>query len=367
MANKRSERRQRWIALSDRRESHRISRLDKEYDPNKTIRKALDFRVNSKFKVPRASKGTLRIEFPARLDFESIADMDSVFLLVQKIRDAALKGGYRRILLAQENLEALAPEVAIFLLAELQRCWAYCLGKTVISGTYPRDPKVAELLKNLGFYDALKVPPPKLPGAYDPRSFIKVVSGHQTNSETIDTLLTEFDPVLKLAPSDKKNLHVAILECMDNVREHAYEKTGKAPHLYREWWLVGIADKEANSASFIFFDQGFGIVNTIKTYERKRLFNRLPRLTDAAWIASAVTEHVSRHGSARRGHGLPKLQQFIRDVGLSGSMRVIANKGEYTQITDRRATTRNSKVEAPGTMISWALSMPANSQLRLDI
>jgi hypothetical protein len=293
--------------------------------------------------------------------------MERLFLLVEEFRKAALYGGHRRVILAQENIREIAPEVAIILLAELQRCSEYCNGRTVISGTYPKTHEVAELLTNLGFYDALKVPPPSLPGSYDRRNFIKVVSGHETNSETIDLLLSEFDQVLRLSSRDKKNLHVAILECMDNVKEHAYEESSRDPHLFREWWLVGIADKVTNTASFIFFDQGYGIAKTIKTFERKRLKGSFPALTDAGWIKKAMTQRMSRHVSKRRGWGLPKLRQFIDDAELTGSMRVIANRGEYRQRSQANASAMSFSMKATGTMISWSLTMPPDAQLRLDI
>jgi len=368
---KSSGRRTRWINLSRAREAHRLSRLGRTYDPERLYRKLRGrkkrFQTNPKFRIARPRNGTFRIKLPEKLNFQTAEDVQQVFMLVEHLREVALRGGYRRIVLEQDDVVELAPEVAIILLAELQRCAAYCIGRTAIGGTYPRDSRVAELLTNLGFYDAIGVPAPALPQSYDRRVFIKVESGHQTNSETIDVLLGQFEQLIHLPIADKRNLHVAILECMDNVREHAYIVSSDTPHLYREWWLVGFVDTTTKTASFIFYDQGLGIVRTVREHAKKRFARRLPLWTDARWIGRVVTKKYSRHDSKRRGHGLPKLQQFIKDAELDGSMRVLANRGEYIQISGKPSETRIHKVSAPGTMISWSLSLPPDIQLSLDL
>lgn len=359
MANRenRSIRNARQKRLALERERKRIKRLGREYDAQRHLSHDGRFIRNTKFRVARPEHGPIRIALPEHLTMDTTAEAEAVFSVIHRFSSLALEGRRRRIILDQDNVKTLAPEVAILLLAELQRCVTYCTGRTRLSGTYPRDHAVSELLIRLGFFEALKVPPPQLPAAYDERAFVEVVSGHQSDAKAIDRLLSCFDGVLPLSLDDRRNLHIAILECMDNVYEHAYQQKDNKAHLFREWWLVGFADPKEGKVSFVFYDQGYGIVKTIRTFKAKQLGRlRIPSWSDANWIKRACNKQISRHDSKRRGHGLQKLKKFIDKAQVDGTMRVIANRGEYLQTTGHPEQTREYSVSAPGTLVVWSLA-----------
>lgn len=358
MANRenRSIKNKRRKLLAQERERRRINRLGRKYDAERYLDHDGRFIRNTKYRVARPEHGTIRISLPEHLTMNTAAEAEALYRVIHRFSSLALEGRHRRIILDQDNVTTLTPEAAILLLAELQRCVTYCAGRTRLSGTYPRDHAVSELLIRLGFFEALKVPPPQLPAAYDQRTYVEVVSGHQSDAKAIDRLLSCFDEALPLSTNDRRNLHIAILECMDNVYEHAYQKSDTTAHLFREWWLVGFADREEGKASFIFYDQGYGIVKTIRTFKTKQLGRqRIPSWSDSSWIKRACNKQISRHDSKRRGHGLQKLKKFIDKAQVDGTMRVIANRGEYLQTTGQPEQTRDYNVPAPGTLVIWSL------------
>jgi anti-sigma regulatory factor (Ser/Thr protein kinase) len=285
---------------------------------------------NPKFKVRGKRRGTSTIKLPEELGVGAKQNADTLFSLVQEIRTAALNGRSKRIVLDHGNVARMSPEAALLILAEIQRCEAYCGGKTTITGTHPRAHEVSELLSEIGFYDALEIKPPRLPDSYKRRTYVRIERKNKTSSEIVDTLLECFSKEYSFDDEDRKRLHVALVECMDNVFEHAYAMESGEPYLYREWWLVGYADHTDSSIGFIFYDQGMGIPATIRK-KKKNLIQRSAGLltwTDGHWIERAVRKPISRHGSRRRGHGLEKLKKFLDGLNVDGTLRVLANHGD---------------------------------------
>ena len=366
--SKRNERRKRLDDLARERDRHRVRRIGIQYALKAQTAPGGRPMRNPTFHAAPARHKRIDIKLPSEMTIATTELGNQFFSALAEFRTAALYGGYRRVVLDFADVQTLSPEAAILMLAELQRCFEYCRRRNRLGGTYPKEPRVAELLINIGFYDAIKVNPPTLPAAYDDRTFVKVVSGRVTDSAAIGRLLEKFDEVLNLPPDDQKSLHGAILECMDNVREHAYAIHGSQPHLLREWWLVGYLDSYKKQASFIFYDQGMGIVRTITTFKRRTILpTRFPSWSDARWIERAVTKKISRIDSKRRGHGLPRLTQFITRPSVSGYLRVIANKGEYSIATNQKAQRLNYSVSAPGTIIVWSLSTSPDAVSQLEM
>ncbi|MCF7220764.1 hypothetical protein [Marilutibacter chinensis] len=273
------------------------------------------------------------IEFPERLSLETLADVEVVANLLREIRSAALGGNFKRITLDHTNVRCMSPDVALMVVAEIQRCEVYCGSRTVITGTHPKSHEVTELLSEVGFYEALDIKPPKLPASYKSRTYVRVERRNKTLPRVVDSLLECFAKEFSFEEADRKRLHVALIECMDNVFEHAYEVVSDRPYLYKEWWLVGYADHQESSIGFVFYDQGAGIPTTIRRKKKKRVLARLAGWADGQWIDRAVRKPISRYASKRRGHGLDKLKQFLDQLGVEGSLRVIANCGDVEYVT----------------------------------
>ena len=346
----------RWrqIALAERRGNKRIARKGRRYLPNKW--QDHQPKTNPKFQVKGKSRGSKVIQFPELLTLESREQVDGVIELLKTIRESALKGHFKKVTLDHTNVKVMSPEVALMLVAEIQRCEMYCGTRTVITGTHPKEHAVTELLSEIGFYEALSIKDPKLPKAYKPRTYVQVERRNKTLPRAVDSLLECFSKVFAFDDADRKRLHVALIECMDNVFEHAYDATSNHPHLYKEWWLVGYADHLESSIGFAFYDQGAGIPATIRKKKPNRVLRKLLDWSDGQWIDRALRRPISRHLSKRRGHGLEKLKKFLDLSGVQGSLRVLANEGDVEYSTEGgNAQINEVKGGLHGSLIVWTL------------
>lgn len=249
----------------------------------------------------------------------------------------------------------MAPEAAVTIVAEIQRCTEFANARTTITGTYPASHDVASLLCDVGFFKALQIKAPMLPKAFKKRSYVQIERHNSTIAEVADHLLDCFSEVFNFEGDDRRRLHIALVECMDNVFEHAYLEDSAKPHLIKEWWLAGYADRVDGTISFSFYDQGAGIPTTIRARQRDRVRKFLTTWTDSDWIQRAVSKGVSRHKSRRRGHGLETLQEFIHRIDVEGSLVVIANHGLVMFPSTGSSSVSNLTKALHGTLVSWQL------------
>ncbi|TSK02094.1 sensor histidine kinase [Xanthomonas citri pv. glycines] len=350
--------RTRWIQvrLSRERGRRRAARRAKLYNPP-PIELAHSPKLNPNYRMGggRKFKGSSFIEIPLRLECHTPDDWDILLALLRHIRRAALVDHLRRVVLNFHDVQFIAPEAAVTIVAEIQRCKEFCDKRTTITGTYPSSHNVASLLCDVGFFKALQIKPPALPKAFLRRTYLQIERHNQTIAEVADQLLDCFSEVFDFEGGDRKRLHVALVESMDNVFEHAYLPHSTRPDLIREWWLAGYADKDEGTISFTFYDQGAGIPSTIRARQGDRIRSYLSNWTDGRWIERALSKGVSRHGSKRRGHGLLKLREFIDRIDVEGSLRVIANRGFVTFNSDGRSAVSNTTKDLHGTLVSWQL------------
>jgi anti-sigma regulatory factor (Ser/Thr protein kinase) len=351
----------RQIRVAAERGARRIARKGRNYDPLRWSDEHV-VRPNPAFKIKGKLKGNSSIDFPSELRFDTSSQVDKAIEVTKIFRLAALRGHFKKVLIDHSKVNVMAPEVALLLLAEIQRCKAYCDGRTRITGTYPNNHDVSELLTEIGFFEALKIKAPQIPASRKPRTYLRIESKNKTLAHVVDSLLECFAKEFSFEEEDRKRLHVALIECMDNVFEHAYKVNPKAPYLYKEWWLAGYADHEDSSIGFIFYDQGAGIPTTIRKRQHPRVLDRLSAWTDGAWIERAVRKQISRHSSGRRGHGLEKLKKFLDRLDVEGSLRVVANTGDVEFFTSGKQT-RVERLEQKldGTLIVWKLKGIGNS------
>jgi hypothetical protein len=311
--------------------------------------------VNPRFLVKGKGRGTLRVKLPEKLDFTEPEDRDAALSLVANIKKSALYERHKRIVLDFSAVKYVSVDVALILLAEIQRCRTYCTGKTYLTGTYPKEHEVSSLLNEIGFFDALGVKDPKLPATYSSRTYLRIERENKTLAPVVDNLLDCFSKEVNFDLEDRKRLHVALIECMDNVFQHAYAGDSQDPHLYKEWWMAGYADHKEGLVSFVFYDQGAGIPKTIKSRESARVKDFLRSWSDGKWIERAIRKPISRHDSRRRGHGLEKLKKFLDRTDMSGTLRVMANCGEVVLVAGKLPTLSEFSIPLEGSLIIWTL------------
>lgn len=351
----------RWqqMRVVARREQRRLARRGRRYhgfDIDELLAKHHPV-PNPAYKPTRRLKvrGRIMLDMPPRLDCITDGDWSELARILATIRHEALRGSHRRIVLNFFEVTSMAPEAAVALVAEIQRCREFSDPRTVITGTYPQSHDVAALLCDVGFFKALQVREPPRPKTFTPRTYVQISRKNANIPSIADDLLECFEQVFDFYPADRKRLYVALQESIDNVFEHAYPADSKAPHFLKEWWLLGYADRDLGTISFTFYDQGAGIPATIKGRQPDRIKAALSRWTDGHWIRRAIDRGVSRHDSKRRGHGLQRLREFINEIDVEGSLRVVANRGLTRFTRDGGSVVGTITEELNGTLVVWQL------------
>lgn len=280
--------------LTRKREKHRLSRLGKTYNPNKEKPLKHVVRKNEKLRLSDTNRGTRSIEAPNNLDFNEHSEQTLHYF--DQIKVEFIYGLSEKVFLDLSKLENISPEAALVLLAELTRGAYYAVGRKRIVGNYPKGDRASEMLVKIGFYKIFQIKSPQLGKRddNDKRIYFRAVFGNTSDGRLARPLIEMFNYVGGLPTLISKKLYGALIECMDNVKAHAYpdSETPRA-ELIGEWWMAGYADPFTQQIAFTFFDQGVGIPTTIKK-KRSVRFKSYLSFTDQRIISKAVLSGLSR-------------------------------------------------------------------------
>jgi hypothetical protein len=283
-------------------------------------------------------------------------DLEATLEFFRELRNELLYGLHTEVILDSEDVERITPEAAIILFAELQRCLEYKSKGKRVRGNYPTNATVAKILTDIGFYSSLNVKPPPTSVKETGRSFFKIIPGNMTDARVANRLVAHFEKVVTFDPIARKRLLAALIECMDNVHNHAYRSDNDSPDLVGEWWMAGFVDKKVGQVAFIFFDQGVGVPTTLREKWSVKL-RRLIGMNDGELIQEAVLRGITRRSSERHGNGFPSLKEFINEISddAGGFLRVISNSGDYSYC--KHTNTKPATLSRPldGSLMIWSL------------
>lgn len=340
--------------LTEKREKHRLSRLEKTYNPNKEIFIKHDIKKNEKLRLSVTSRGTRRIEAPTNLNFNESCEQTIHYF--DQIKVEFIYGLSEKVFLDLSKLENISPEAALVLLAELTRGAHYAVGRKRIVGNYPKGDRASEMLVKIGFYKMFQIKTPQLSkqDRDDKRIYFKAVFGNTSDGRLARPLIDMFNYIGGLSTLISKRLYGALIECMDNVKAHAYpDSSTPRAELIGEWWMAGYVDPSSQQIAFTFFDQGVGIPTTIKQ-KRSVRFKSYLTFTDQRIISKAVLSGLSRRKSGRHGNGLPSLRKII-DIAPSGFLRVISNKGDFIYQKDLKTKSSRIPFNLDGSLVIWTI------------
>ena len=346
---KRGTKKRRYIQtlLQRKREKYRLSRLNVRYNPNKQARRTT--RINPRFRPVEPVRGVEIIRAPMTLNLSDA--MEDTLEFIAKIHNSTIYGKKVYIRIDLSRVSELSPAAALVFITEIKRCIQYA-GSRRISGLWPNDVKVMKILDDIGIFRILNIRPPTRP-QYD-LSYFKIMEGVRNEGKVADALIRHFERNGKFQPIARKRLFSALIECMDNVRIHAYDRTSTNPYLQGEWWMAGYCDFEQKSVMFLFFDQGDGIPATIKEREERTLRQRII-WSESDRLRDAVTIGVSRKQGKRRGKGLPSLRGFIDELAEEGYLRVVSNHAEFTYHKKKNSESRELSTSLNGSLIAWSI------------
>ncbi len=344
-----------------KREKKRLARLHVKYNPFKRIGYQHDVKLRSRFQVPDTVLGTTRLSAPENMDFRVHFNETVEFL--DQVHQAILTGKERNVVLDLSKLDAISPEAAIVFLAETVRCLFYSVSKKKLRGNYPRSARARKMLGDIGFFKSFNIPTPPVEPQESQRIYFQTVFGNRSDGRLAQPLLSLFQNVGQLDSIACKRLYASLIECMDNVKAHAYpiENEG-SPDLVGEWWMAGFADKATGQIAMIFFDQGAGIPTTIKRKRSVRIRSYF-HFSDDRIIRRAVLKGLSRKSSLRHGNGLPSLKEFV-DVSKNGMLRLISNYGDFTYYKSQAPKAIALPRHFRGSLIVWTIHQAMNIPIK---
>lgn len=313
----------------------------------------------SRSNPPRVHGSFTPIRCPEVLSLED--NFDGVVKLLDDIRTKSQKHRNKRIHIDFKPIRTIKPSAALVLAAELDR-WNRHLAirnsKLVAVDIEEWDNTVRRLLREMGFFDLLKVASIPEERSSTGIQYVQFCSGAKVDGKVIDDLQK-----LHLEPSisvpNKHLLYAAVTEAMTNVVHHAYrdQTTLDVP---KHWWLSAAYDGQSREVAVMIYDQGSGIPTTLPRKFGERIRALLPEnLTkdDAHMIQAAHNLSRTATSSPSRGHGLQRdIRRYIQELDCHGRYRVISNKGEYIVETgDNPDKIISHKHPLKGTLIEWRL------------
>jgi hypothetical protein len=355
----------RGLRISAIRAEERISRRGKKYNPYSDSVISHRLRVNHNVAIDGSRAGKVVLKAPKILDFKDQCD-DSLRFLAS-IKEEVFSGSTHNVLVDLRELEEISPACAVVLLAEMTRCAVYAKTTKKLSGNFPKTDRAKQVLTDIGFFRSFHVKAPEFKATKATRVYVKTIAGNKSDGRYTKPLIQLFENVCQLNVVAGKRLYGALIECMDNVKGHAYPAdVGVRPDLIGEWWMCGFADPMNRQLALVFYDQGEGIPTTIKKIRSVRMRSYL-NFDDSRILKQAITVGLSSKENIRRGTGLPSLREFV-DFAPGGFLRVISGLGDVRYIGSTK-TIQTKRLSEPlaGSLIVWTIrEHPDNGEVESE-
>jgi anti-sigma regulatory factor (Ser/Thr protein kinase) len=333
--------------LNLKRERRRIKRVEK--------RKKYRKKQWAKKKGLGSRKRPIDIVVPEVLDLEQ--NRSSLINLIKSIRKVLLSRSHFRI--DHRNMKSISEEALLLLTAEIERC-------TSVKGIrlkanyklFPRDDNVLRLLNKIGYWEYFNL------GTYEEHTkaeenekiYLKIVGDTKVSGEKIGNLIKFFQTLISFDVSAKDKFSDAMLEAAANTVEHAYTRNQKIETI-KKWWLTASLNKYTNEISFIFYDQGLGVLNTLESTKKHIRLQRVfmgwinEGLSKGGLLRRLLTTNLSSYKDERRGNGLISFKTFIDEVE-SGELTIYTDNVSYSAISDE---IHDYEDNLDGTLITWKI------------
>lgn len=333
--------------LTLKRERRRIKRLEKRKKFRKT--------QWAKKRGRGSRKHPIDIVIPEVLDLEQ--NRTNLINLIKLIRKVLLNKCHFRI--DHRNMKSISEEALLLLTSEIERC-------TTVKGIrlkatyklFPRDDNILRLLNKIGYWEYFNLGTYEEPVRKDENEkiYLKIVGDTEVSGEKIGNLIKFFQTLISFDVSAKDKFSDAMIEAAANTVEHAYTKNQEIETI-KKWWLTASLNKYTNEISFIFYDQGLGILNTLESTRKHIRLQRLfmgwikEGLTKGGLLRRLLTTNLSSYKDERRGNGLISFKTFIDEVE-SGELTIYTDNVSYSAMADE---IHDYDDNLDGTLITWKI------------
>lgn len=313
---------------------------------------------NGQKKKARGSKKCpVEIVIPEILDLEE--NRGALINLIKAIRKSLLNRCYFRI--DHRNMTSISDEALLLLTSEIERC-------TTLKGIrlkanykyFPRDDNVLKLLNKIGYWEYFNLGVYEEPIEEDKNEkiYLKIVGDTKVSGEKIGKLIKFFQTLISFDISAKDKFSDAMIEAAANTVEHAYTRNQKIETI-KKWWLTASLNKNTNEISFVFYDQGLGVLNTLESTKKHIRLQRIfmgwikEGLSKGGLLRRLVTTNLSSYKDERRGNGLISFKTFIDEVE-GGELTIYTDNVSYSAISDK---IQDYDDNLDGTLITWRIKV----------
>jgi hypothetical protein len=281
------------------------------------------------------------IKITAPIKFSLTENINETLNFVTSIKRLGSKGRKLHIRLAHiETIRQGAIAMLLSVVGELSE-------KGIrVSGDYPQNKEARKILEQSGFFNYVH-------GRID-----------EENKNTVNTILTKGKDVVDAKQSSSivldamktvwgvayrnQALQGLLIELMANTVNHAFPDKQ-----HRRWWLSVNHDQSNNKVSFVFVDNGVGIINTLYLKFSKKIKNLFFE-SDATLLASAFEGKVgSRTQLGNRGRGLPSIYKK-QHQGHIRKLKVVTNN---VFLDFENNTFKSLKNDFSGTYYYWEIDV----------
>ncbi|MEQ9304598.1 MAG: hypothetical protein RJQ14_11870 [Marinoscillum sp.] len=296
-------------------------------------------------KAAQKDPGSTYVVLQPKNDFAIMSSVINVIDFVHKLKSYAkpIYSAYN-IKIDLNNVSNIDTGAICLLLSIVEELSFY---KIRVEGTIPHDENCKKIFLESGF---LKHISSISGGKYitsEPKNLILKRGRDRTKNQDVGETVKQAIKDLTGKSEHYPPIFSLVQEINGNSVEHAYDNK-------KEHWLFASRFKEdEDKVIFIFTDNGFGILKTLRRKLSQRFFDELGLATQADILEGAFTKkYSSRHAKQiNRNKGLP----LVRKIQLEGEVKnlMVITNGVFLYLDNYRKVKLNKSFS--GTFYYWEL------------
>ena len=228
------------------------------------------------------------------------------------------------------------------------------------------NPQVRQTMRDLGFFALLGIEEAVPDGESQDVLTAKLREGMIVDPTQVGgphSVLENIFAFMGMKDANTVPLYTAILEAMNNVRDHAYpEYYYHGRRHIKNWWFTASANRATGHMTVAFYDQGISIpVSLPKTRELHSLAEAFLRdfslkydptdpKFDGQAIDAAMKVNATATRKANRGFGLAKIREMV-DSLPGGRLRIISRHGEFVASAGQKPVLEFKNPALQGTLV----------------
>ena len=257
-------------------------------------------------------------------------------------------------------MSSVTPSAVLVLSSTIERSQKSAGVKFKANNKYlPQNSIVRYLLNQIDYWRYFNVPKLETDVDQSRFSFFKILDSCEADNTKIGKMIEFFGTQVGFNGETEGLLFTALCEAAANTVEHGYGATTFNKDTDR-WWLTAHIDKGDDEISFVFYDQGIGIFQSLENHKNskiKQFFNRAKSMVKdkpkAKILKHMVERNFSKYKTQNRGYGIQTFKHFI-DEAEDGLLFIASENASYEYPNNILKEYTNY---LSGTLIVWKIKV----------